>query len=650
LNRSAFGRAWVVPALAIVVLLVFGVGPAEAAPGDLDLSFGSGGVAAIPFDLGANALALQADGKLIVAGSDDADFALARYKQNGALDPTFGAGGKVTTEFGNAADVANAVAVQPDGKIVAAGYSLKDAFRFALARYNANGSLDSSFGSGGKLTTAIPAGVADAVAVQLDGKIIAAGISFDPAAVNRFALVRYKPDGSLDTSFGSTGKVTTTFGSGNSFASAVALQPDGKILAAGQARTGSDYVFALGRYESNGSLDPTFGSGGKVVGPYAAGGLALALQPDGKIVTAGLGPDALDAEFVLVRYDKDGLLDMSFGSHGRVGTALGGNFGSARGVALQADGKIVAAGESVSVRYEEGGSLYEAEAALTRYEADGSLDTGFGMCGRVKIDVAHVGNGIWADVALQPDGKIVAAGSELVRILGGDHASVDCKTLVVRHRLESGKVTSNPAGINCGSDECATAFPTGSAVTLMGEGPLFAGWEGDCSGRGPCEVTMSTDRSVTAVFGRTLKVEKKGTGAGTVTSFPGGIFCGPTCSAVLPDLTSVTLTATPKGGSRFSGWGGACSGRKKCTLVMSADRTASATFSRACLVPGVTGRRLKNAKRVIRRAHCSVGRVRRVFSSLTWKHRVISQRPKPGAQRRAGAKVRLVVGKGPRRH
>jgi len=193
-------------------------GAAVAAPGDLDTSFGTGGKVTTDFGPGSNsaaAVAIQADATIVAAGSSGSGhFALGRYNTDGSLDTSFGSGGKVTTEVGGIFEAASAVAIDANGKIVAAGGTAPSGFccQFALARYNSNGTLDTSFGSGGKVTTFFGAiATASAVAIQTDGKIIAAGGKFDPFGTG-FALARYNSDGSLDTSFGSAGKVVTSFG------------------------------------------------------------------------------------------------------------------------------------------------------------------------------------------------------------------------------------------------------------------------------------------------------------------------------------------------------------------------------------------------------------------------------------------------------
>ncbi|MBI5047674.1 MAG: hypothetical protein HZB54_01805, partial [Deltaproteobacteria bacterium] len=176
----------------------------------------------------------------------DYDFALSRYDTNGALDTSFNTTGKVTTAIGTSLDEAYAVAIQSDGKIVAAGYSWNGTdYDFALSRYDTNGALDTSFNTTGKVTTAIGTGndYAYAVAIQSDGKIVAAG-----GTDNYFALSRYDTNGTLDTSFNTTGKVTTAIGTSTDAAYAVAIQSDGKIVATGISSNGIDYDFALARY------------------------------------------------------------------------------------------------------------------------------------------------------------------------------------------------------------------------------------------------------------------------------------------------------------------------------------------------------------------------------------------------------------------
>jgi uncharacterized delta-60 repeat protein len=214
----------------------------------------------------------------------------------------------VTTEVGSSDDRAYSVAIQSDGKIVVAGFERNGIsnFDFALVRYNTDGSLDTNFDSDGKVTTAIGSGTDSAysVAIQSDGKIVVAGYS-DNGSNDDFALVRYNTDGSLDTNFDSDGKVTTEVGSSDDYAESVAIQSDGKIVAAGYSSNGGNNDFALVRYNTDGSLDTSFDSDGKVttaIGSASDFARSVAIQSDGKIVVAGYSDNGSNADFALVRY------------------------------------------------------------------------------------------------------------------------------------------------------------------------------------------------------------------------------------------------------------------------------------------------------------------------------------------------------------
>jgi uncharacterized delta-60 repeat protein len=262
-------------------------------------------------------MALQSDGKIVVTGYSqnssfpyDYDFALARYNSNGSPDPGFGINGKVTTPIGTNNDTPRSVAIQNDGKIVVAGYSVfeGDMF-FAVARYNNDGNLDSGFGNDGKLTTTFgnDGDYALSTALQPDGKIVVAGFSYNwNTGLNRdIALARYNNDGSLDPGFGSGGLITTAFGVEDEEAFSVAIQSDGKILAAGYSENSNNIDFAMVRYLTNGTLDPGFGTGGKITTAIGSGldeGHSLAIQSDGKIVLAGISFNGTDNDFAVVRY------------------------------------------------------------------------------------------------------------------------------------------------------------------------------------------------------------------------------------------------------------------------------------------------------------------------------------------------------------
>ncbi|MEH2110959.1 DUF4347 domain-containing protein [Nostoc sp.] len=277
----------------------------------LDASFDSDGK--VTTDLGsadiARSVVVQDDGKILVAGVSNSNFAVVRYNSNGSLDTSFGSAGKVTTDIGNkTSDTSYSIALQPNGKILVAGVSGNN---FAVVRYNSDGSLDTSFDSDGKVTTDLGGtDVAYSIALQADGKIILAG-----KRSNDFAVVRYNTDGSLDASFGSAGKVITNLGS-TDIAYSVTLQDDGNIIVGGV----SNNNFALVRYNSEGSLDTSFGSAGKVITDLGSTDIAysVTLQGDSKIILAGKRGN----DFALTRYNSDGSLDTSFGGAGKVITNI----------------------------------------------------------------------------------------------------------------------------------------------------------------------------------------------------------------------------------------------------------------------------------------------------------------------------------------
>lgn len=376
----------------------------------------------------ANAIALQSDGKIVVTGdvlsaTGPPDIGVARYNIDGTLDTAFGTGGRVTTDFAGRSDVGTAITVQPDGKILVAGGADLGVsnFDFALVRYNVDGSLDSTFGSGGKVTTDFNGGLdaASAIALQGNGRIVLAG--FATAGDAHMALARYNTNGGLDTTFGAGGKVTTNINGTRDFASAVAIQSDGKIVAGGSTVDPifSFVTFALARYNADGSLDSTFGSGGKVTTKVVFGDgeddeiSGLTIQPDGRILAAGRANFAQD--FGLVRYQTNGALDTAFGTSGVVTTDFNGSIDRAFGMALQIDGKIVLAGAANLTTGSTG------DFGLARYNPNGSLDSTFGAGGKVITDFG--GNvDIARGVVLQSDNRILAAGSTISTPGTGDIA------------------------------------------------------------------------------------------------------------------------------------------------------------------------------------------------------------------------------------
>jgi uncharacterized delta-60 repeat protein len=331
----------------------------------------------------------------------------------GDLDGTFGTGGKVRTDF-ESGEQAFAVAVQPDGKIVAAGGLTAE---FELARYNPDGSLDGTFGTGGKVTTrfglGIPFTVAHALVLQPDGKIVVAGTA-TPATDWDFGLARYNPNGTLDATFGAGGRVTTDI-SGHLSADlvwAVALQPDGKLVVAGSTTGPSGEAFALARYMPSGGLDGSFGSSGRVTTSFGGDqdwAQAVAVQPDGRIVAAGKTGNQCclgTFNFALARFNAGGTLDSAFGTGGKVTTDFAGGTDNAHALVIQADGKLLAGGERLPGGNVSGASF---DFALARYQPGGTLDPTFGSGGLVTTDFPGHNDHVYA-LALQQDGKVVAAG------------------------------------------------------------------------------------------------------------------------------------------------------------------------------------------------------------------------------------------------
>lgn len=318
-----------------------------------------------------NTAAIQPDGKIVAAGVSSGRFGLVRYNPTGSLDATFGTGGKVTTSFLNTNQGITALVIQPDGKIVVVGLVQADnvgemrfnRYDFGLARYNADGSLDAAFGTGGKVITDIApnkADVAMALALQPDGKIVVAGFNgapVTPRMPSDFVIVRYNSNGSLDPAFGTGGIVITNLNNEVDFASSLVIQPDGKMVVGGWTynRNNSSYDFALARYDSNGNLDNGFGSGGIVVTDF------------------GSMPNDVRDDFIT-------------------------------SMVLLPDGKILAAGTGEPNR-----NTTSSDFVIARFNSNGSLDTTFGTNGKVSTDF----NGAIdcaTSIALQPDGKFVVAG------------------------------------------------------------------------------------------------------------------------------------------------------------------------------------------------------------------------------------------------
>jgi uncharacterized delta-60 repeat protein len=460
----------------------------------LDTTFSSDGKA---FTLGGDvvsAAVLQPDGKVIVAGYNYqtspnlVDFAVSRFNSDGSLDTTFGTAGTVSINFLEeqsgqqvlrSGDYAYAIVLQPDNKIVVGGSVVASVAAannrdFALARLNANGSLDITFGVGGadgdgKVLTNFEGTSYDAIsglAIQADGKIVAGGTSGSTGATSDlaqdFALARYNPDGTLDSTFGvggtdGNGKLRTDFLTRRDGAQSVVVQPDGKIIAGGYTQTGAtdaDYDFALVRYNAAGTLDTTFDGDGKVTTNFGGADSAndIILQPDNRIIAVGRFAteivDSASGDIAVARYLANGSLDSSFDTDGKVTTDFSNN-DYAKSVAIQPDGRIVVGGRTVSCS--------STDMALVRYEPTGALDTSFGTVGLVTVKHTNANgtgriDGV-ADVLIQSNGKIVAAGNSDL----GTNISGDFLGMVVRY-VDGACTAPTPA-----------PTPTAAPTPLLGE-------------------------------------------------------------------------------------------------------------------------------------------------------------------------------------
>lgn len=486
---------------------------AAAAAGELDQDFGTGGKVTtdfLGFGARAYAVAIQSDGKIVTAGvgvdnSHTSGFALARFTTGGAFDTTFGIGGRVLTAFGGLLAAATSIGLQADGKIVAAGTAadpISFQLDFALARYNPDGSLDSTFGIGGKVVTDFSSNIDEsfALAIQNDGKIVVAGVTTPTGSFNDdFAISRYNNDGSLDQSFGSGGRIATDFYGSSDQANGVVIQSDGKIVAVGEVTVIVDNRFfnraGVARYNSDGSADATFGTGGQVVigvsgAQFFSRFNGVALQRDGKIVATGIAFNPTTrVDFGLVRLTANGSLDSTFGVSGKVTTDFFGIDDVARSVVLQPDGKIIAAGFTTG----NPGPVFSQDFSIARYNRDGSLDTTFGNGGKVATDFFGDDNDgdVCNSLALQRDGKIVAAGSAS-KALGEGSAIIELA--LARYNwatfdvciqdesngnlLEFNSNTGEYLLENCGKDITLTGVgkvtndPYGCKVILQDTGPV----------------------------------------------------------------------------------------------------------------------------------------------------------------------------------
>jgi uncharacterized delta-60 repeat protein len=364
------------------------------------------------------AVSLEADGRIVMAGTlfdgHDADFAVLRLLANGVPEPF----GTRTVAFPGGVDHAYAMLKQPDGMRVIAGSSERNGTRgFALARITADLTPDYfGFGTDGRVTHSMGFGFAEALAIAQapDGKIVAAGYALASATDYDFAIARYTASGVLDPTFGSGGVVRTSLGTGQDVANAVAVQPDGRIVAAGYKRTGNLFDFAVVRYNVNGTQDTSFGNLGVVLIPVGASNdiaRSVAILPNGKILVAGESFNGASSnDMAVVRLNANGSIDGTFADAGVALVDFAGGADSATSMVVQENGRIVLAGNA----FADGPAGTQRAFALARLTATGARDTAFGSGfannGRAAVDITALPDTAFA-VAIQRDGKIVSVGT-----------------------------------------------------------------------------------------------------------------------------------------------------------------------------------------------------------------------------------------------
>ncbi|MEO7801571.1 MAG: Ig-like domain-containing protein, partial [Ginsengibacter sp.] len=429
-----------------------------------DKSFNKTGIQKTDFgseDNQAIAVTIDKNDKIIVAGfankNGHFDFALARFNTNGTLDNSFGTGGLQTTDFGNTDDFCQSIIVQPNGKIIAAGYNynyLSQDFKIAVARYNEDGSTDKSFGSNGRLNSESGFAVPNGAAIQNDGKLVMIAKPADyvllryntngtlddtfgtngnvemdfslfefndlviqndqkiliaghgPFFNSDFLLARFTASGKVDKSFSGDGHLLTDFGSSSDFLSSIVVQRDGKIIAGGVTQNSENInSIALSRYNSEGVPDKQFGKSGRLTDQFRQGLTTYntsVLQADGKLIAAGSVWNGIDFDFVIARYDTKGNLDNTFNVKGYQTIDFKSNNDYINSITIQKDGKIVAAGYS--------GTNTNSGFAIARINTDGSIDKSFDKDGKTtthfngNVDIAY-------GVSLQKDDKIIVTGS-----------------------------------------------------------------------------------------------------------------------------------------------------------------------------------------------------------------------------------------------
>ncbi len=419
--------------------------------------------------LSTNSMNLQSNGDLILAGANGSlitgitNFGITRLNSFGLIDTTFGTSGRVSISMGTGTSLAYTSELQTDGKIVVAGTSYNgNDFDYALVRLNIDGSIDTLFDFDGKVITSLSVNddLPTCIAIQPDGKIIVAGYTTDGSHTGT-SMARYLTDGSLDTTFNGTGIVLSNYLSLYEKPASIALNQFGQIiLAGGKTTVGSIGEIQLLRYNSNGSIDLSFGILGEVntdIGTEDDAASAIVIQPDNKIVIAGSGDNFSPItnitayDFIFARYLPNGDLDTTFGVGGKQAIAIGNYNDIATSIALDSNLNIVSAGYS-----NNSSNFQDYDFALVRLTADGNLDSSFAYNGKLTTPILAADDLSYCSL-IQPDGKIISAGSTqnvgrydlaVVRYLpslavGLNDFSVDNKNILVYPNPISDRTTIN---------------------------------------------------------------------------------------------------------------------------------------------------------------------------------------------------------------
>jgi len=448
--------------IGLILLTLFLGNTAKAQQGTVDSTFGLDGLVMTPLSTAGaaicrNLIALP-NGKIIATGTSytglRTEFTLVRYHNNGSLDSLFGINGVTTTSINNSASsMSYCSVVQPDGKILLGGdFYSANGYSFAVIRYDSSGQLDTAFGDNGIAicqvgATSLTDNIGNAIGLQSDGKIVLAGGTYNAGGYD-FTSLRFNTDGSLDSSYGTFGVVLTAIGAGNDNCYSMAIQPDDKIILGGDIEVGSAYQFALVRYTADGILDNTFGNAGIRIDSLGANdddyGYSLLVQADKKIILGGTAKTSNNYDFALMRFDSTGVRDANFGIGGLVVTEFN-----------TVTGGVMDVGHAMTLQADGkillAGKTYldGSEFGLVRYNTDGSLDNTFGSAGRVVFKVGSGQHNCYG-ICIDNNDKIIIGGQVSL--------GLPDNFILVRFNSGIGVGIEDPAEANLSRDEF-TPYP-----------------------------------------------------------------------------------------------------------------------------------------------------------------------------------------------